>query len=73
MTRNIPQRLERLEVTYRALTLCRRCYGHPVRLTGHDERTGALITESMPADGCPACGRPVRHTRPYVGLNPEKV
>jgi len=38
---------------------CQTCYGHPSRVVFIDAETGAETGATMPADGCPACGRPV--------------
>lgn len=66
------RRLERLESSYGQGT-CTLCYGHPVRLAGIDEDTGAEISESLPASGCPACGRPIRSELHIVGIDPTAV
>jgi hypothetical protein len=41
---------------------CLTCYGWPSRLVFVDAGTGEATGESLPADGCPACGRPIRRT-----------
>jgi hypothetical protein len=73
MKPNIWRRLVVLEARNHARDMCRRCFNYPVRMTSHAEATGALISETLPPDGCPDCGRPIKHTRPYVGINPAKV
>jgi hypothetical protein len=72
MTRTIARRLARLEYRYGHGT-CTLCYGYPVRLVGIDEDTGAGISESLPASGCPACGRPIRSELHIVGIDPTAV
>ena len=38
---------------------CQTCSGRPSRVVCIDAETGAEIGATMPADGCPDCGRPV--------------
>jgi hypothetical protein len=38
---------------------CQTCHGRPSRVVSIDPETGAETSATMPADGCPDCGRPV--------------
>jgi len=38
---------------------CQACHGRPSRVVSIDASTGAETGATMPADGCPDCGRPV--------------
>ncbi len=38
---------------------CQTCHGRPSRVVSIDAETGAETGATMPADGCPDCGRPV--------------
>ncbi len=57
------RRLSRLELVWRA-PVCPTCLGKPSRIVTVDLDTDEMISESMPADGCPRCGEPVH--REYV-------
>jgi hypothetical protein len=60
-------RVERLES--RLLTRkCPTCYGHPTRIVTIDADTGEETGSNLPADGCPACGRPIRRELQIVGV-----
>ncbi len=67
------RRLDRLQAIYTAPQKCQTCFDWPIRLCQIDEVTGLEVTENMPVDGCPACGRPVRSTIRIVGLDPTQV
>lgn len=56
-------RLDRLAVAL-GTRRCTTCYGWPVREIFEDPESGETWHDSMPADACPACGRPV--ARVYV-------
>ena len=47
---------------------CQTCSGHPSRIVYIDAETGAETGASMPADGCPACGRPVFREYQLIGM-----
>ena len=47
---------------------CQTCSGHPSRIVSIDAETGAETGASMPADGCPACGRPVFREYQLIGM-----
>jgi len=38
---------------------CQTCHGRPSRVVSIDAETGEETGATMPADGCPDCGRPV--------------
>ncbi len=70
---SILRRIERLAEIYTPAQKCQTCFDWPIRLCQIDEVTGLEVTENMPVDGCPACGRPVRSTIRIVGLDPTQV
>ncbi len=47
---------------------CQTCSGHPSRIVYIDAETGAETGASMPADGCPACDRPVFREYQLIGM-----
>lgn len=59
-------RLDRLESLYRGSVTCPWCRDTPRRYATIDADTGAVLRESMPRDGCPACGRLPLISREYV-------
>jgi hypothetical protein len=71
MVTNIASRLARLETSFGGT--CGTCYGWPTRIVGIEEDTGALISENMPASGCPECGRQNRSEMTFVGIDPNAV
>lgn len=72
MTQYTSRRLARLEARLNGRRVCETCYGHPVRLVSlHDG--GSLISDTMPDDQCPACGRPVRSQIRIVGVDALEV
>jgi len=52
-------RLIVLEHALMSTRTCQTCHGHPSRVVSIDASTGAETGATMPADGCPDCGRPV--------------
>ncbi len=59
---SILRRIERLTEIYTPTQKCPTCFDWPNRICEIDEVSGRVMTENMPPDGCPACGRPVRST-----------
>jgi len=55
MGTNIPRRLDLVELRLPKPPVCRQCKGRRQRLVMIDA-SGAVISESVPAAGCPACG-----------------
>ncbi len=60
---DIHHRLNRLELIWPTPS-CPVCLGRPSRVVTIDPDTDEQISETMPADGCPACGTPI--FREYV-------
>jgi len=58
MADSIDRRLGRLELVWRA-PVCPTCVDKPHRIVTVDADTDEVISESMPADGCPRCETPV--------------
>ena len=52
---------------------CPTCFNHPTRIVTIDDDTGEETGANMPADGCPACGRPIRRQRQIVGVAWEDI
>jgi hypothetical protein len=52
-------RLRRLEAHLTPVQPCPVCRGRPWRVVRVDRDTDAVVDESMPVDGCPACGVPI--------------
>lgn len=48
---------------------CPTCGNWPTRLVGLDPETEEETSETMPATGCPTCGRPVRYQVCIVGVD----
>lgn len=72
MARDLERRIARLEEKLGALK-CPRCYGRPLRIVGIDPETNEERDETMPASGCPECGRPIVRTLQLVGVSPLKL
>ncbi len=47
---------------------CQMCNGRPSRVVYIDAETGAETGATMPADGCPDCGRPVFREYQLIGM-----
>jgi endogenous inhibitor of DNA gyrase (YacG/DUF329 family) len=65
-------RLERLEAAAHPGT-CPTCNSHRTRIVSIDEHTGEEPGASLPADGCPTCGRPIRRERRIVGVTMDEM
>ena len=52
---------------------CLTCYGWPSRTVCIDAETGQETGASMPPDGCPECGRPIRMTYELIGMTMEDL
>lgn len=65
-TSNRVTRIDRLEATWHSGNQCPTCHGYPRRLVLEDADSGNVLNETMPACGCPSCGRPVAFTRVYL-------
>lgn len=59
-------RLERVEAILLAAGGCPWCHDQPRRYVTIDADSGAVLSETMPCDGCPACGQLPLITREYV-------
>lgn len=62
-------RLDRLETYFGDGGRCDVCRNRPVRVVTIDGATDTVTSETMPADGCPACGRPVAAELHIVGMD----
>lgn len=67
--------LTRLSALEHALSMqtCQTCYGHPSRIVTIDLETNAEIGETMPAGGCPECGRPIQREYRIIGMSLEEL
>jgi hypothetical protein len=65
-------RLERLEAAAHP-GACPTCHNHPTRIVAIDEETGEETGASLPADGCPGCGRPIWRELQIVGIRGEAL
>lgn len=66
------RRLRDLERTW-PTPVCPTCHGHPYRLVTLDPETVAVIAETLPATGCPTCGRPIQHEVRIVGVDVHEL
>lgn len=62
-------RLDRLELAFGGDGKCLTCYNLPFRIVTIDGDTDEVTSETMPADGCPSCGRPVTAELHIVGMD----
>lgn len=63
MSDSMDRRIGKLELVWRA-PVCPTCLGKPSRTVTVDPVTDDVLSESMPATGCPRCETPV--FREYV-------
>ncbi len=52
---------------------CQTCHGRPSRVVSIDAETGAETGATMPAGGCPACGRPIQREYLIIGMSLEEL
>jgi len=71
-TRSPLVRLSALEQALR-MQSCQTCYGRPSSIVTINPDTEAEPGETMPAEGCPDCRRPIRHTFVLVGMSLEEL